>query len=91
MLIASHERNFWEDTMTVTANRLSDTEVQVERTVYTFSDSTVADAFQRCVGDDSIEECSTSHTPASSKAANDEHRSEPTPGSVISPSLGGMP
>jgi hypothetical protein len=77
--------------MTVTASRLSDTEVQVEQTVYTFSDSTVADAFQRCVGDDSVEECSTSHAPASSRAANDEHSSEPAPGSVISPSLGGMP
>jgi hypothetical protein len=80
-----------EDIMTVTANRLSDTEVQIEQTVYTFSDSTVADAFQRCVGDDSVDACSASHAPASSRAANDGRRDETTPGSVISPSLGGMP
>jgi hypothetical protein len=76
--------------MTVTTNRLSDTEVQIEQTVYTFSDSTVADAFQRCVGEDSVDECSVSHASVSSRAANDD-RSVAAPGSVISPSLGGMP
>jgi hypothetical protein len=91
MLSFLRDRNFREDTVTVTANRLSDTEVQVEHTVYTFSDSTVADAFQRCVGDDSIDKCSTSHAPASSRAANEDHPDGAAPGSVISPSPGGMP
>jgi hypothetical protein len=77
--------------VTITANRLSDTEVQVEQTVYTFSDSTVADAFQRCVGDDALDTCSASHAPASSRAANDGRRDNTTPGSVVSPSLDGMP
>jgi hypothetical protein len=47
--------------MTITASRLSDTEVLVDHTVYTFSDSVVADAFQRCIGQDSVDSCSTSH------------------------------
>ena len=77
--------------MTITASRLSDTEVLVGHTVYTFSDSVVADAFQRCIGQDSIDSCSTSHAPMSSRAANDAAPDDLPPGSIISPSLGGMP
>jgi len=77
--------------MTIAAYRLSDTEVQVEHTVYTFSDSAVADAFQRCIGQDSTDSCSTSHTPMSSRTANDAVQDDVAPGSIISPSLGGMP
>jgi hypothetical protein len=91
MLKSKDYRNSRENIMSVTANRLSDTEVQVEQTVYTFSDSTVADAFQRCVGDDSVDQCSTSHAPSSSRAANEDHPDDTPPGSVVSPSMGGMP
>jgi hypothetical protein len=77
--------------MTITANRLSDTEVLVETTVYTFSDSTVADAFLRCIGQDSVDACSASHAPVSAHAANKAKADDLPPGSIISPSLGGMP
>lgn len=77
--------------MTITANRLSDTEVQVEQTVYTFSDRTVADAFQRCIGEDSPDTCSANHVPVASRAANDDRAASVEPGSIISPSFGGMP
>ncbi|WP_158934645.1 hypothetical protein [Burkholderia sp. S171] len=77
--------------MTITASRLSDTEVLVDHTVYTFSDSAVADAFQRCIGQDSVDSCSTSHAPVSSRTANNAAPDDLPPGSIISPSLGGMP
>ncbi|SAL25271.1 hypothetical protein AWB64_02030 [Caballeronia sordidicola] len=77
--------------MAITANRLSDTEVLVETTVYTFSDSTVADAFMRCVGEESVDTCSTNHAPVATRAANDSKPDDLAPGSIISPSLGGMP
>ena len=78
--------------MTITATRLSDTEVQVETTVYSFSDSAVADAFQACIDRDSIDTCSASHAPASSRAAHPAvPEDDVPPGSIISPSMGGMP
>lgn len=77
--------------MAITANRLSDTEVLVETTVYTFPDSAVADAFLRCIGQESVDTCSTSHAPVSSRAANEKKVDDLPPGSIISPSLGGMP
>jgi hypothetical protein len=77
--------------MALTANRLSDTEVQVGQTVYTFSDSAVTDAFQRCVADDSPDICSATHASVASRAANEHRLTVDEPGSVISPSLGGMP
>lgn len=79
--------------MTVTANRISATEVQVEQTVYTFSASDVADAFQRCVGQDSVDTCRSNHPPASSRAPESESAAgdDLPPGSIISPSMGGMP
>jgi hypothetical protein len=77
--------------MTISAYRLSDTEVQVDRTVYTFSESAVADAFQRCIGQDPIDSCSASHAPKSSRTAADAAQDDVAPGSIISPSLGGMP
>ena len=85
--------SFKENAMAVTATRLSDTEVQVERTVYTFSASDVADAFQRCVGQDSIDTCRSNHPPASQHAvdAADAGNDDVPPGSIISPSMGGMP
>ncbi len=79
--------------MSVTATRLSDTEVQVEQTVYSFSESSVADAFQRCVGQDSVDTCRTNHPPVSTKTpdAGGVGQDDLPPGSVISPSMGGMP
>lgn len=77
--------------MTITANRLSDTEVLVETTVYTFSESSVADGFLRCIGQESVDTCSASHAPVSARAANEANANDLPPGSIISPSLGGMP
>lgn len=77
--------------MTITASRLSDTEFLVDHTVYTFSDSAVADAFQRCIGQDSVDSCSTNHAPMSLRTANDAAPDDLGAGSIISPSPDGMP
>jgi hypothetical protein len=90
-MLASKGEKFRENTMTISATRLSDTEVLVETTVFTFSDSAIADAFLLCIGQESVDTCSTNHAPVSSRAANQENADTPAPGSIISPSLGGMP
>lgn len=91
-MLGFERRYFWENIMTITASRLSDTEVQVEHTVYTFSESAVADAFQRCIGQDGVDTCSASHAPVSSRTIQDADSAQQlAPGSIISPSLGGMP
>lgn len=78
--------------MTITTIRVSDTEVQVERTLYTFANVNDADAFQRCIVDTSIDSCYHSHPPVSVRpTVPDEHPDDPNRGSTISPSLGGMP
>ncbi|WP_168790409.1 hypothetical protein [Paraburkholderia aromaticivorans] len=78
--------------MTMTTIRLSDTEVQVERTLYKFAQKNDADAFQRCLGDTSIGSCYRTHPPlAAHPTMPDEHPDDPGRGSIISPSLGGMP
>ncbi|MFL9901200.1 hypothetical protein PQR75_30475 [Paraburkholderia fungorum] len=78
--------------MTITTIRVSDTEVQVERTLYTFSQKPDADAFQRCLADTSIDSCYRNHPPVSVRpTVPDEHPDDPSRGSTISPSLGGMP
>jgi hypothetical protein len=81
-----------EHFMTVTTIRISDTEVQVERTLYTFAQKSDADAFAQCVVNDSIDTCYRSHPPLSARpTVPDEHPDDPNRGSTISPSLGGMP
>jgi hypothetical protein len=78
--------------MTMTTIRLSETEVQVERTLYTFAQKNDADAFQRCLADTSIDSCYRTHPPLSVRpTVPDEHPDDPGRGSTISPSLGGMP
>lgn len=78
--------------MTMTTIRVSDTEVQVERTLYTFAKKDDADAFQRCLADTSIDSCYRTHPPLSARpTVPDEHPDDPGRGSTISPSLGGMP
>jgi hypothetical protein len=77
--------------MTITASRLSDTEFLVDHTVYTFSDSAVADAFQRCIAQDSIDSCSTNHAPMSSRTANNAAPDDLGAGSIKSPEPGDMP
>lgn len=78
--------------MTVTAIRKSDTEVQVEQSVYTFKTKDDADAFLRCVADTSIDACKARHVPLSARsAAPNVEPEDPDRGSTISPSLGGMP
>ena len=78
--------------MTITAVRLSDTELKVGDTIYTFDAQPHADAFQQGLGRDSVEACVRNHPPVSTRAAYNES-GEPNcePGSIISPSLGGMP
>ncbi|CAB3669375.1 hypothetical protein LMG22037_01877 [Paraburkholderia phenoliruptrix] len=78
--------------MSVTTIRVSDTEVQVERTLYTFAQKSDADAFAQCVVNDSIDTCYRNHPPLSARpTVPDEHPDDPNRGSTISPSLGGMP
>lgn len=78
--------------MTIAADRLSDTEVKIENTIYTFDSKDRADAFQQCLGSDSIETCKTDHAPLSTRAAtSDGTQIGGEPGSIISPSMGGMP
>lgn len=78
--------------MTMTTIRVSDTEVQVERTLYAFAKKEDADAFQRCLVDASIDSCYRSHPPVSAQPVRpDQHPDDPNRGSTISPSLGGPP
>jgi hypothetical protein len=77
--------------MTITASRLSDTEFLVDHTVYTFSDSAVADSFQRCIAQDSIDSCSTNHAPMSSRAATNAAPDDAGAGSINSPAPGDKP
>ena len=81
-----------ETNMTISADRISDTEIKVGDTIYTFDAKAHADAFQQCLGTDSIETCAKNHAPVSTRAAFEES-GEPKgePGSIISPSMGGMP
>ncbi|SAK47588.1 hypothetical protein [Caballeronia ptereochthonis] len=78
--------------MTTTADRISDTEIKVDDTIYIFDAKATADAFQQCLTTDSAQTCAENHAPLSTRAAFDES-SEPKgePGSIISPSMGGMP
>jgi hypothetical protein len=76
----------------MTTIRVSDTEVQVERTLYTFGAKNDADAFQRCLVDSPIDTCYRDHPPLSAQpTVPDQHPDDPNRGSIISPSLGGMP
>lgn len=76
----------------ITTIRVSDTELQVERTFYSFASKTDADAFQMCLVDGSIDACYQRHPPVSVRpTVPDEHPDDPNRGSTISPSLGGMP
>jgi hypothetical protein len=78
--------------MTITADRLTDTEVKVDGTIYTFGTKASADAFQQCLGNDSLGTCVKDHAPVSTRSAvEDKGAVEPAPGSIISPSMGGMP
>lgn len=80
--------------MTISADRISDTEVKVDETetIYTFESKDAADAFQQCLGPDSVDTCTRNHPPLSTRAAYTESGPpEGEPGSIISPSLGGMP
>ncbi|CAB3787788.1 hypothetical protein LMG28614_02571 [Paraburkholderia ultramafica] len=75
--------------MTITTIRISDTEVQVERTLYKFAQKIDADSFQRCLIDTSIDRCYRSHPPLSAlPTMPDEQPNDPGRGSTISPSLG---
>ncbi|MFC0399397.1 hypothetical protein [Paraburkholderia rhizosphaerae] len=78
--------------MSITTIRHSDTDVQVEQTLYTFAAKSDADAFQRCVADTAVDHCCQQHPPASTRSAiPDEPIEDPDRGSTISPKVGGMP
>ncbi|GAB5095095.1 hypothetical protein P9250_13215 [Caballeronia sp. LP006] len=78
--------------MSIEADRISDLEVKVEDTLYMFDTKDRADAFLQCLGNDSLQTCTTNHAPVSMRAVTtDTGVPEGEPGSIISPSLGGMP
>lgn len=78
--------------MALATLRLSDTELQVERTLYTFARKDDADAFERCLSDTAIDHCYRSHPPLSAQPiAPGEHPQDPGRGSTISPSHDGRP
>lgn len=78
--------------MTIPTIRVSDTQVQVEQTLYTFTKKDDADAFQRCLVDTSIDTCYQTHPPLSATpAVPGEPPDDPDRDSTISPSQGGMP
>ncbi|NUX56541.1 hypothetical protein [Paraburkholderia youngii] len=78
--------------MSITTIRVSGTEVQVERTLYTFAQKSDADAFQNCLVEGSVDTCYRDHPPLATRPIEpDEHPDDPARGSTISPSLGDMP
>ncbi len=80
--------------MTIAAGRLSDTEIKVEvrHHIYTFDVKASADAFQQCLANDSVETCAKNHAAVSTRSAYpDADVPDAPPGSIISPSMGGMP
>jgi hypothetical protein len=78
--------------MTIAADRITDLEVRVSDTIYVFDNKADADAFQQCLGNDSVETCNRNHAPVSTRSAlNDTGADGLAPGSIISPSMGGMP
>ncbi|KDR37661.1 hypothetical protein [Caballeronia glathei] len=77
---------------TISAARISDSEVKVDGTIYAFESKGTADAFQQCLGPDPVDVCARNHPPLSTRVAStDSGPPESEPGSIISPSLGGMP
>lgn len=78
--------------MAIEADRLSDTDVKVDNTIYTFDAKDHADAFMQCLATDSLETCTKNHASISTRGAiADQDPPGGEPGSIISPSLGGMP
>ena len=77
--------------MTTTAIRRSDTEVEVEGAVCTFDGKEDADEFMRCLAGSSVDTCKERHAPVSVKPVVQPEADDPNRGSVISPSMGGMP
>ncbi|MEM5434421.1 hypothetical protein [Paraburkholderia diazotrophica] len=76
--------------MTITTIRISDTQVQVEQTAYTFANKEDADAFQQCLVSGTVETCHHDHPPVSMRPTRaDERADDPNRDSTISPSLGG--
>lgn len=79
-------------TMTIVTFRLSETEVQVDQTIHVFDSGDTADNFQQCLGDNALDTCMANHKPSATRAVSrDSATDSGAPGSVISPSLGGMP
>ena len=78
--------------MTITTIRKSDTELQVEQTLYVFARKEEAEAFQQCLVNGTVEGCYRAHPPVSMRPARaDERADDPSRDSTISPSLGGDP
>ncbi|ALL71788.1 hypothetical protein K788_0007040 (plasmid) [Paraburkholderia caribensis MBA4] len=76
--------------MTITTIRKSDTELQVEQTLYVFAAKEEAEAFQQCLVGGTVEGCYREHPPVSMRPARaDERADDPSRDSTISPSLGG--
>ncbi|QYD67264.1 hypothetical protein KZJ38_12830 [Paraburkholderia edwinii] len=78
--------------MSITTIRVSDTEVQVEQTIYAFAKKDAAAAFQLCLAYHSIDTCGREQPPVSTRSAvADVKPEDPNRDSTISPTVGGMP
>jgi hypothetical protein len=81
-----------KNNMTISAERISETEVKVGESIHTFECKAHADAFTQCLVNDSVETCAKTHAPVSMRSAYpDATKPDAEPGSIISPSMGGMP
>jgi len=76
--------------MAIVTIRASDTELQVEQTVYTFAKKEDADAFEQCLVNGSVKTCCADHPSVSMRSIRPAERvDDPNRDSTISPSLGG--
>ena len=62
--------------MTITTIRKSDTELQVEQTLYVFARKEEAEAFQQCLVNGTVEGCYRAHPPVSMRPARADERAD---------------
>jgi hypothetical protein len=76
--------------MPYTTIRVSDNEVQVELTVYTFAETSDADAFEQCALRHQIETCYRRHPPVALRPAKAHERpDDPEQARALSRTRGG--
>jgi hypothetical protein len=78
-----------EIAMPYTTIRVSEKEVQVELTVYTFAETSDADAFEQCASQHPIETCYRRHPPVALRPAKPHERpDDPDHARAVSRSIG---